>query len=865
MAQINAEEVYRDEHVRFTLIDDATVRMEYDPDGQFTNQRSFVAVVRDYENVKHSVKKSPKQVTITTDLMKIVYKKDGQPFSDKNLCITYNVPYSGDNSVSRGTWHPGMQQKQNLKGTYRTLDGYSGDKNIWSHEPIPLEDGLLARDGWTLIDDSKGLLFTDEADGWDWVARRTTADEAQDLYFMAYGYNYRQALNSFTKFAGKMPLPPRYAFGYWWSRYWSYSDQDFRDLIDNFKRLNIPLDVLVIDMDWHPISPEASGGWTGWDWNESLFPDYKQFLAYLDAQGVKTTMNLHPADGVRPYEKKYAEFLQRYGRDANAMADIRQKEAPDGAVEWLGSDKQMVKAIFDTYLHPYMDEGVDFWWLDWQQWLNDKKMPELSNTWWCNYLFFNDMERNGTKRPMLYHRWGGLGNHRYQIGFSGDALMTWESLDYLPYFNSTASNVLYGYWSHDIGGHWNQKQGQGVDSEMYTRAMQMATYLPIMRSHSTKDASLNKEPWAFDNVMQQRIATTIHDRYALVPYIYNYAHESHENGVSLCRPLYYDFPKAEEAYSEEFRNEYFFGNDLLVSPITKPIDANGFACVKTWLPDGQWIELSTGERIDATGSRTIERNFTMDEYPVFAAAGSIVPYYDDVMPKEGVGALAANDLPLTLRIFPSDQRTAVNIYEDNGEDTHYDSQYGRTLVTSLPDNATLTVNINREGEYDGMPVKRLMKIALPFELAPVGVELATFNSGTGDFDRTPLPFRFDAKNLETIIEVGEVGINEEKCIKITFPTGEDTELARQLLNGFKGTSRRIQTAVADYKQRNAGLVYTRDFGMLEGIALRMQYHPEKMVETLKEYGELMKRLDAILEEQMHNADDEARFKKMVLG
>src|SRR3712207_5672593 len=97
--------------------------------------------------------------------------------------------------------------------------------------------------------------------------------------------------------------------------------------------------------------------------------------------------------------------------------------------------------------------GVDFWWLDWQQWNNDKQFPNLSNTWWLNYATFSDMERHRDTRPMLYHRWGGLGNHRYQIGFSGDAIISWKSLDFQPYYNSTASNVLYGFWSHDIGGH----------------------------------------------------------------------------------------------------------------------------------------------------------------------------------------------------------------------------------------------------------------------------------------------------------------------------------------------------------------------------------------------------------------------------
>ena len=491
-----AEEVYRDNHVRFTLIDEGTIRLEYAPDGKFVDNKSFVAVIRQYGNVPHKASTGGSKVTITTSKFKLTYKKDGAPLSAKNLTIT-----SAKGLGTQFAWSPGTKQKGNLKGTYRTLDGYDGNMYQYSnpkHE-MPLEDGLLATDGWTLIDDSKNYIF-DGATDWDWVAERKSAEGAQDWYFMAYGHDYKSALKSFTKFAGKMPLPPRYTFGYWWSRYWTYSDKDLRDLISNFHRLDLPLDVIVIDMDWHPNTKETGGGWTGWDWNESIFPDYRKFLAYLDEQGVKTTMNLHPADGVRPYEKKYNEFMQRYGKN-------------DGKTyEWMGSDKKYVKALFDTYLHQYMDEGVDFWWLDWQQWEKDRTLKDLDNVFWCNYIWFSDMEKNGTKRPLLYHRWGGLGNHRYQIGFSGDSYATWESLRFLPYFNSTSSNVLYGYWSHDIGGHQVKRFGMGVDTELYTRAMQMGQYLPILRSHSAKDASLNKEPWAFDEATQRRLTNVINDR-----------------------------------------------------------------------------------------------------------------------------------------------------------------------------------------------------------------------------------------------------------------------------------------------------------------------------------------------------------------
>ncbi|MDO4210750.1 MAG: glycoside hydrolase family 31 protein [Bacteroidales bacterium] len=845
-----AEEIYKDNHVRFTLVDEGTVRLEYAPDGKFVDNKSFVAVVRQHPAVKHTLKETSKQVTITTNLLKLVYKKNDGPFDAKNLTITYNVPSAQSANVMKGTWHPGMEQQQNLKGTYRTLDGYSGAINVWNNEPIPLEDGLLARDGWTLIDDSKGFLFTEEADGWDWVTTRPAqaegAPEAQDWYFMAYGHNYKAALKSYTKFAGNMPLPPRYTFGYWWSRYWSYSDQDFRDLIDNFHHLNIPLDVLVIDMDWHPISPEAGGGWTGWDWNESLFPDYKQFLAYLDEQGVKTTMNLHPADGVRPYEKKYQEFLQRYGRDANAMASIREQWAPDGAVEWLGSDKQMVKALFDTYLHPYMKEGVDFWWLDWQQWLTDKQVKDLSNTWWCNYLFFNDMERNGDKRPMLYHRWGGLGNHRYQIGFSGDALMTWESLDYLPYFNSTASNVLYGYWSHDIGGHWNQEQGKGVDAEMYTRAMQMAQFLPVMRSHSTKDASLNKEPWAFDNTTQQRIIATVNGRYALVPYIYTMARKAYETGESLCRPLYYDYPEEQAAY--EHPTEFLFGDNMLIAPVTKPVEADGFAHTEVWLPAGDWTEYSTGERNCLETEGVSKAAFSMDEYPVYVKSGSILPYYSEVK------NLGGNDQPVVVRVFPGADSGSFSLYEDNGEDKKYETEYATTPLIYTRAGNVLKVTIGeRNGQYVGMPAKRHYTLALPFELAPERVVV----------DGKALKYTFDAKDMETRIDLGEVDCSKGLTVEITLPSGPDAEAAVAVLNGCKGKLHRIQTAVADYKQRNAGMVYTKDFGTLEATPLRLQYHPENMVQILLEYDKLMQNINGILDEQMHNADDAARFMRFV--
>ena len=214
---------YEDTNVRFTVISDGTIRMEYAPDGKFINQHSFLAVERNYPAVKFKLKKGA-WIELSTSKMKLRYKKNSGAFTAENLQIS-----SMKGLTPAFVWKPGMKQQYNLKGTTRTLDGWDGDK-CWGHK-ADLEDGLLAKDGWTCLDDSNNFLFDGDADNWNWVKTREHVEGAQDWYFMAYGHDYKAALKDYTLFAGRMPLPPRYAFGYWWSRYWMYSDHELRELI----------------------------------------------------------------------------------------------------------------------------------------------------------------------------------------------------------------------------------------------------------------------------------------------------------------------------------------------------------------------------------------------------------------------------------------------------------------------------------------------------------------------------------------------------------------------------------------------------------------------------------------------------------
>lgn len=172
---------------------------------------------------------------------------------------------------------------------------------------------MISRDGWAVIDDSAAniIIETDTVNGkanpfGTWVSPRATAET--DLYFFGYGHRYIEAVRDFYRLTGPTPLLPRFAMGNWWSRYYRYTQDGYLALMDRFKREGIPFTTSVIDMDWHrvdDVDPKYGSGWTGYSWNRELFPDPPAFLADLHRRGLRTTLNVHPRDGVRAFEDAY--------------------------------------------------------------------------------------------------------------------------------------------------------------------------------------------------------------------------------------------------------------------------------------------------------------------------------------------------------------------------------------------------------------------------------------------------------------------------------------------------------------------------------------------------------------------------------
>ena len=705
---------------RFTVLTDRLIRMEYDPMGIFEDRASQSIFYRDMPASVYSVLRRDGVLTIRTGALLLTYQ-EGKAFSEDSLSIQLL-------SEPASKWRFG-ESFETLGGTCKTLDEADGAR--------PIEDGLCSRWGYSVLDDSQTLLLDETG----WVAVRR--DHTKDVYFFGYGYDYRGCIRDFYRITGAPPMLPAYALGNWWSRYHAYTQEEYLSLMDRFAQENIPFSVGVVDMDWHIVQipeelqdPEEPGGWTGYTWNEELFPDYRAFLKELHKKNLKTALNLHPADGIRKHEVMYEEMARANGIDPATGKRVK--------LDLLSKD--FMADYFDILHHPYEEEGVDFWWMDWQQgtdyhWIHEPNVPgeykypaeRMDPLWMLNHLHILDISRNG-KRPMFFSRYAGPGSHRYPVGFSGDTTITWESLQFQPYFTATASNIGYGWWSHDIGGH----MGGYKDVELLLRWVQLGVFSPINRLHSSRSWWMQKEPWANDFATAECMKTWLRLRHQLFPYIYTMNYRCHKELSPIVQPMYYSHPKCGAAY--QVGNQFWFGTELMVAPITTPNDKiSHLGMVNVWMPDGQWFDFFSGMHYSGLGGRMMTICRPMTSMPVFAKAGAIIPqanYTDNRL---------CNSESMEILVFPGADNS-FTLYEDAGDGHDFES--GAFCQTNMHLNWGDHPRFVIEpacGQLDLIPGKRSWCVQLRGFHKDIRVQVAV--------DGVPVEadFRFDSKTNSTVV------------------------------------------------------------------------------------------------------------------
>ena len=651
-------------NLRITVLSNTLFRIEKDSKKQFCDEATQAVWFRNTPLVKYSVELGVRSITICTNRVTLVVKENVM-----NSIVTVD----GKEVL--------LDKVKNLPGAYRSLDCCDGDVYKSKLSPtatrIKLEDGIVSKCGVGLYDDTASLLL-----GEDGKLHERNDDEL-DLYVFAHGKNFRGALRDLYMISGSVPMIPRYALGNWWSRYHAYSDKEYLHILDKFSKRDLPLTVATVDMDWHwsdtldahmRITEQGkndeyhggNNGWTGYSWNTELFPDYKDFLKKVSDRGLKITLNLHPADGIRYFEDMYEQMALAVGKDPKTEERI--------PFDFTSDD--FINAYFKILHKPYERDGVEFWWIDWQQG-TQTSMPGLDPLWALNH--YHTLDNATEHTPLILSRYSGIGSHRYPLGFSGDTVVSWKSLEFLPYFTAMGTNAGYTWWSHDIGGHM-----KGVkNDELYMRYVQFGVFSPINRLHCVSSKLVTKEPSVYMNGTGLIAEEFLRLRHRMIPFLYSASYDTHTDGRALIEPMYYVYPEQEAAYKCD--GQYMFSDQLIVAPITRAGDSKGFSVKKVWLPEGRWTDIFTGDEYDGNGWTDMVR--WRDNFPVLA--------------KEG-GFFVLDDRRHTNSIENPDE-LSVLVFNGNGEYTLHediDGVFAHTCFVSTCHDGVQCVEWSVNGDAD---------------------------------------------------------------------------------------------------------------------------------------------------------------------
>lgn len=730
----NEENVIRFGHCRLTLLEDRLFRLEYSEAERFRDDATTVVWYRDMPPVPHTTRQRRGTLIVDTGAIQIVLAEKRE---DCFLIL--------DGKRRK------IENARNLRGTCRTLDCCDGGMQtiFWGepdHSPTPVEPeaGVCSESGVALFDDAASPTL-----GEDGLCRAAYGGET-DEYVFAYGHNYRDAVRALFRITGSPPMLPRYALGNWWSCYHAYSDRSYLQMLNRFADHRVPLTVATLDMDWHESDDDKmqkkyhldgldkeeyigeKPGWTGYTWNKDLFPDHRRFLRQLKERGLKITLNLHPADGFRFWEDCYETMARATGVDP----------ASKKRVKFRITDPNFINHYFADVHRPLEEEGIDFWWIDWQQG-SETEIPGLDPLWALNHYHYLD-NANGHEAPLTLSRYSGIGSHRYPIGFSGDTLITWDTLRYLPYFTATATNIGYTRWSHDIGGHM-----YGVcDWELYLRHIQYGVFSPINRLHSCDTPAISKEPWFHKNGTGEIACAFLRLRHAMIPYLYTAESLTSRDGIALTEPLYYRYDQ-KEAY--HYQNEYFFGSEMLVCPVTDPVRADGYARVGAWIPEGTWFDFFTGDEYTApAGGKKATFLRTMDSIPVLIPAGGVIPLSGD----EGNGS----DNPRLLQVAVFAGNRSYSLYEDgrqNGTEGSLETRFENRCETKGGITRQI-LTIHAVGDAAVLPHGREMQVE--FRTIPAGTMTVTEDGmpvAVDDAYRDCLIARFPFDSAKTYVVTAE--------------------------------------------------------------------------------------------------------------
>ena len=650
---------------RISILSNKIIRLEYNTNGVFVDRPTMFAKRRNLGNVDFSIKQDNNYLEVTSKYFILSYIKE-QPFVGtatdpaRNLRITLNSHVKD----RRKDWFYLNPEVRNMNGNLIGID---------VSIPKQLERGLFSLDGFASIDDSNNMLILEDG------TLSKPPEGHYDIYVFMYDIDINQCLFDYFKLTGSPVLPPRYAFGNWWSRNISYNEKDAVATIRNFEKNEIPISVFLFDNDWHYRNVGGHESLKcGYTFNQTLFKDPKALIDKFHDKGIRVGLTINPMGGIFPHERFYKQAAEYLGVSDNQI------------ILFDPTNPKLMDVLFKVFLHPLESVGVDLFW-------NDSIDSNPINMWALNNYLFLDSNRSVEKRGLILSRGSVYAPHLFPVVYGGSSEVSWDDLRMMPFRYCNASNAGISFISFDVGGN----HGGIEDGELYIRYIELSCFSPILRFHGARGQYYKREPWLWDIETLSMAKKYLQLRYRLIPYIYSEAYNYTKTGVQLVQPFYYNYMWT---YDDTlYRCQYYFGSQLLVCPILDKMDPIMNRTIhRFFMPDGIWYDFITGKKFP--GNKKYISFFKEEDYPVFAHAGSIIP----LSIKDNNKGLPTD---LEIQIFPGLSNTYV-LYEDDGVSRSYkDGYFLKTSIdyNYLRNNYTLIIR-SLEGKSGIIPAVRNYKI-----------------------------------------------------------------------------------------------------------------------------------------------------------
>ena len=661
------------------------------------------------EGLTAVVEKSPVRVRFLRDGRPLVKEEHGYYAHETMRGFRFAL-HDDEKLLGGGQRVLGMDRRGRRMPLYnRAAYGYTTEDKDQMYYGLP---AVVSSDRYIIV-------FDNSANGWlDIGGTEPDVLEFQAVagrtaYIVVAGESYPELIANYTDVTGRQPLPPRWAFGNFASRFGYRSEEETRDVVSRFRREDIPLDAVILDLYW--FGPEVQGYMGNLDWDRDAFPDPEGMIRDFARDGIRTIAITEPfvlststnwqdavdnealARSVTGEPRRFDFFFGNTGLvdvfDENARRwfwQFYQRLFEQGIAGTWGDLGEPEVHPADA-LHRLSDAGID------------ATADEIHNAYghvWAQLVYENEVRRFPDRRPLIMMRSGFAGTQRYGIvPWTGDVSRSWGGLK--PQVELSLQMGLLGlaYTHSDLGGFAG---GETFDREMYIRWLQYGVFQPVYRPHAQEH--IPSEPVFHDSETRRIVGDYIRLRYRMLPYNYTLAWENSTTGMPLMRPLFFE-DESDLSLIDE-KDAYLWGDAFLVAPVTDP----GIEAVEIDLPAGAWFDFWDGTRFE--GARTVNVAVSPETIPVLVRAGSFVPMTPEIQTTRDYSSDK-----LTVHYYADDsvEKSTGLMYEDDGESrtSLADGRYELLHFAADRSGDALTLELTRSGgEYDGMPAEREVTIVV---------------------------------------------------------------------------------------------------------------------------------------------------------